>query len=83
MKGFKIPNISIPSNISIPNISVPNGLSMPSIDVGGIKSAIESAIPDLSSLTADLNLEDQASSLIQENLAEGIELPSELKGLIK
>lgn len=79
MRGFSLPSISIPSNISIPNIS----FSGNGIDTGAIKSAIESAIPDLSNVTAGIDLEGAASSLIQEQIGEGIELPSELNGLIK
>lgn len=77
MKGISIPHISIP-NISIPNISISNG-----IDTGSIKSAITSAIPDLSNLTSGLNIESLASELLSDAMGDGVEIPSELKSLIK
>lgn len=78
MKGFSIPNISIP-NISIPNISL-NGTN---INVSSIQSAIESAIPDIQSIAKSFNIESEASNLLSEALGEGIDLPSELSGLLK
>lgn len=78
MKGFSIPNVSIP-NISLPNISIGSG----GVDTGAIKSAISSALPDLSNLTSGLNLEGIASDLLSDTLDGGIELPSELNDLLK
>lgn len=77
MKGFSIPNISIP-NISIPNISVGNG-----IDAGTIKSAITSAVPDLSKLTGNLDIEKMATELLSNAVSEGVEIPPELSNLLK
>lgn len=77
MKGFSIPSISIP-NISIPNISITK-----SIDANTIKSAISSALPDLSSITDKLNIEGLASDMLSEAMSEGIDLPDELKNLMK
>lgn len=77
MKGFSLPNISIPK-ISIPNISI-GGTE---INTGSLKSAIESAIPDLSSITSSLDIEGLASQVMNDNLSGGIEIPSELKDLI-
>lgn len=79
MKGFSFPNISIPSSIQLPSIST-SGLG---VDPSSIKSAIESSIPDLSNITGNINLENEASSIIQESVSEGIELPPELGSLIK
>jgi hypothetical protein len=64
MKGFSMPSISIP-NISMPNISFSG-----SVDTGSIKSALESAVPDLSSLTDGIDLEGAASDLLSENTSE-------------
>lgn len=77
MKGFSIPNISIPQ-ISIPNISITGN-----IDAGAIKSAISSAIPDLSSFTKDLNIEGIASEMLSDAMSDGIDLPSGLSDLLK
>lgn len=77
MKGLSIPNISIP-NVSLPNISVSG-----KIDAGAIKSAISSALPDLSSITDGLNIENIASGMLSEAMGDGVELPSELSGLLK
>lgn len=77
MKGLSIPNISIP-NVAIPNISFNNG----GIDTGTIKNAIMSAIPDISNLTDNIDIQQAASDLLSENLAGGIEIPSELKDMI-
>lgn len=77
MKGLSIPSISIP-NVSIPNISIGKN-----IDAGAIKSAITSAIPDISSITGNLNIEGIASSMLSEAMGEGVELPSELSNLLK
>lgn len=68
MKGFSMPSISIP-NISIPNISFSSG----SVDTSSIKSGIESAIPDISSLTDGIDLEGTASDLLSENVS-GVDL---------
>lgn len=78
MKSFSIPKISIP-NVSIPNISIGSG----GIDAGSITSAISSAIPDLSNITSGLNLEGVATDLVSDAISEGVEIPSELKGLLK
>lgn len=80
MKGFSIPSISIPS-VSLPKISISAGNI--NIDASTIKSAITSALPDLSSLTQGLNLEEAAQKLVMEGLSEGIELPAELGNLLK
>lgn len=72
-----IPNISIPK-ISIPNIPISD-----SIDVGSIKSAISSAIPDLSNVARDLGLEGMAKDVMADILGDGIEIPSEIKTLLK
>lgn len=77
MKGFSFPNISIP-NISIPNISISD-----KINVGTIKNAISSAVPDLSDITKGLNIEETASKMLSEAMEGGIDLPSELNDLIK
>ena len=77
MKGFSMPNISIP-NVSIPNISIGSN-----IDAGAIKSAITSAIPDLSDLTSGLDIEGKATEMISDAMSGGIELPSELSELLK
>lgn len=74
--------LSLPK-ISIPNISIPNIPISGSIDVGSIKSAITSAIPDLSSVVGDLGLERMADNVLSEILGDGIEIPSEIKGLLK
>lgn len=74
---FSIPKISIP-NISIPNIPISD-----SIDAGSIKNAITSAIPDLSSIVGDLGLEGIANDVMSDIMGGGIELPSEIKGLLK
>lgn len=78
MKKFSIPNISIP-NISIPNVSG-------NVDVGSIKSAINSAIPDISKLKNSLDLKNTASNILSEvmngetpdvsNLTNGLNLES-------
>lgn len=77
MKGFSIPNISIPS-VSIPHISISGG-----IDAGSIKSAITSALPDLSSVTKGLDIEGVASNLLSEAVGEGVDLPPEITNLLK
>lgn len=77
MKGFSFPNISIP-NISLPNISISGKL-----DAGAIKSAITSAIPDLESITGNLDIEGSASSMLSEAMGEGIKLPEELGKFLK
>ena len=77
MKGFSLPSISIPK-VSIPNISLSG-----KIDGGTIKSAITSAIPDLSNITNGLNLESTASGMLSEAMHEGIEIPPELSNLLK
>lgn len=69
MKGLSIPNISIP-NISIPNIS---NLG---INTNSIKTAINSAIPDLESIANGLDVEGVATEFISSALNE-IELPSD------
>ena len=81
MKGFKLPTISIPK-VTIPNISI-NISGGTTIDPSAIKSKIESAIPDLKGVTEGLDPQRIASSLLDEKMAEGIELPSELQGLLK
>lgn len=78
MKGFSIPNVSIPK-ISIPNISVGSG----GIDTNTIKSAITSALPDLSNLASNLDIENKASEMFSDAMGDGIELPAELKNLLK
>lgn len=75
MKGFSLPSISIPK-VSIPNISG-------KIDSGTLKSAITSAIPDLSSITNGLNLESTASGMLSEAMNGGIDIPPELSNLLK
>lgn len=77
MKGFSIPNISIPS-ISIPKISITE-----KVDAGMIKSAISSAIPNLSSITDGLDIEGIASKTLSDAMADGIDIPAELSNLIK
>lgn len=77
MKGFSLPSISIPS-ISIPSISITKN-----IDSNAIKSAISSVLPDLSSIANGLNIEGLASDMLSEAMSEGINMPSELKDLIK
>lgn len=77
MKGFSLPNISIP-NISIPKISISGN-----INAASIKSAITSAVPDISSITSGLNFEGEASKMISDALGEGIDIPSELSNLLK
>lgn len=79
MKGIKMPSISIP-NVSLPNISLS---SSSGINASSIKSAITSAVPDLSSAVNSVNLESVASNILSENLGEGVELPSEISKLIK
>lgn len=75
MKGFTIPNISIPK-VSIPNISFSGG----NIDAGAIKSAINSALPNLSEISKNVDLKSASSNLLSEN--GGIEIPEELKKVI-
>jgi hypothetical protein len=75
MKGFSIPSISIPS-VSIPNISFSG-----SVDTSSIKNAIESAVPDISSLTDGIDLKGTASDLLSENTSS-VDL-SELSGYLK
>ena len=77
MRGFSMPSISIP-NVSIPNISISNN-----VDVGTIKSAITSALPDLSDLTSGLNIEGKAEEMLSDAMSGSIELPSELSDLLK
>lgn len=77
MKGFSMPSISIP-NVSIPKISISGN-----IDAGAIKSAITSALPDLSGITDGLNIENIASGMLSEAMGEGVDLPSELGSLLK
>lgn len=77
MKGFSIPNISIPS-VSIPKISVSGN-----IDAGAIKSAITSALPDLSSVVDGLDIQSTASTMLSEAMGEGVQLPAELGSLLK
>lgn len=77
MKGLSIPKISIP-NVSIPSVPVSGH-----IDAGSIKSAISSAIPDLSSITDGLDIKSVASNMLSEAMGEGVEIPSELKNLMK
>lgn len=77
MKGLSIPSISIP-NVSIPKISVSGN-----IDAGAIKSAITSALPDLSSITDGLDIQSVASNMLSEAMGEGVELPAELGSLLK
>lgn len=77
MKGFSFPKISIP-NISIPKISLSGN-----IDAASIKSAISSAVPDISSLTSGLNFEGEASKIMSDAMGEGIDIPSELSSLLK
>lgn len=74
--------ISLPK-ISIPNISIPNIPISDSIDVGSIKSTITSVVPDLSSVVGDLGLEGMANNVLSEVLSGGINIPSEIKGLLK
>lgn len=79
MKGFSIPNISIPK-VSIPNISIPKSIG--DLNVGNITSAIQSAVPDLSSLVKGLDIEGIASNFLSENMGD-LELPSELSEITK
>lgn len=77
MKGFSLPNISIP-HISIPNIPISKN-----IDASAIKSDITSAIPDISAITSELNIEATASEMLSDAIGQGVDLPPELKNLIK
>lgn len=77
MKGFSLPSFSIP-NISIPKINIGTNF-----DVNSIKNMITSAVPDISSLTADLNIENEATKMLSQSMGEGVDIPSELKDLIK
>lgn len=77
MKGFSLSGIKIP-NVSLPNITF-SGTS----DGNTIKSAIKSAVPDLSSLAGKLDLEKMASSMLSDATSEGINLPTELNNLLK
>ena len=79
MKGFSMPNISIPK-ITIPNISIPNSVS--EINVGSIKSAIQSSVPDISSVVKGLDIEGMASNFLSENMGD-LEIPSELSEITK
>lgn len=80
MKGFSIPSFSIPK-ISIPNISFSEGSV--NTNIGSIKTAVTSAIPDLSNLTRGVDLQGAASNLLSEQIGEGIDIPSELSDLLK
>lgn len=77
MRGFSLPSISIP-NVSIPNVSLSG-----KIDSGTLKSAITSAIPDLSNVVSGLNLEGAASGMLSEAMNGGIDIPPELSSLLK
>lgn len=79
MKGFSIPKISIPK-VSIPNISIPKNIS--ELNSGSIKSAIQSSIPDISSVVKGLNIEGMASNFLSEHIGD-LELPSELSEITK
>ena len=78
MNGFSIPKINIPK-INIPNISIGGG----SIDTGAIESAISSALPDISSITNGLDIEGMATEMISDTIGDGIEIPQELKNMMK
>lgn len=78
MKGFSIPNISIPT-VSLPSIpSVKN-----KVDVNSIKKIITSSIPDLENISKQVNLEQIGSNMLSDALSGGIELPSEIRDMIK
>lgn len=87
MKGFSMPHISIP-NISIPKISsIKDKVDVNSIkdkiNVSSIRNSITSSIPDLDGITKQINLEQIGSDMLKEAINEGIELPSEIRDMIK
>lgn len=79
MKGISIPSISIPS-VSVPKISIPTSIS--GVNAGSIQSAIESAVPDLSSVTSSIDIEGIANQALNDAISEGsgitVDIPTDL-----